>query len=187
MQHSKSLHNHPPCFSLLLLLLLPPPNHARPPSFPPSATAAAAGDAQPQPWQPPQQPQGLFRLPRVSLWSLGGPLAWGYMLGYLALMLILPISALLAKSSLVPLQEFVARAAEPVALSAYFVSFSMALLAGAVNAVFGFLLAWVLVKYDFPGVCRVQVAAAGRHLGACFTALCRPTTLGAALAHGCLT
>lgn len=37
-------------------------------------------------------------------------------------------------------------------MSAYFVSFSMALLAGAVNAVFGFLLAWVLVKYEFPGV-----------------------------------
>lgn len=73
------------------------------------------------------------------------------MLGYLGLMLIMPISALLAKASLVPLQEFITRAAEPVAVSAYFVSFSMALLAGAVNAVFGFLLAWVLVKYDFPG------------------------------------
>lgn len=73
------------------------------------------------------------------------------MLGYLALMLIMPISALLAKASLVPLQEFVTRATEPVAMSAYFVSFSMALLAGAVNAVFGFLLAWVLVKYEFPG------------------------------------
>jgi sulfate transport system permease protein len=75
------------------------------------------------------------------------------MLGYLGLMLILPISALLAKASLVPLQEFITRAAEPVAMSAYFVSFSMALLAGAVNAVFGFLLAWVLVKYEFPGGC----------------------------------
>jgi sulfate transport system permease protein len=68
-------------------------------------------------------------------------------------MLILPISALLAKASLVPLAEFVSRAAEPVALSAYYVSFSMALLAGTVNAVFGFLLAWVLVKYEFPGGC----------------------------------
>jgi sulfate transport system permease protein len=75
------------------------------------------------------------------------------MLGYLGLMLILPISALLAKASLVPLPEFITRAAEPVAMSAYFVSFSMALLAGAVNAVFGFLLAWVLVKYEFPGGC----------------------------------
>jgi sulfate transport system permease protein len=73
------------------------------------------------------------------------------MLGYLALMLVLPISALLAKASLVPLSEFIARAAEPVALSAYYVSFSMAIVAGAINAVFGFLLAWVLVKFEFPG------------------------------------
>lgn len=115
-----------------------------------AAAAAADGGAQ-QPWQPPQQAQGWLKLPRLSLWSLGGPLAWSYMLGYLGLMLILPISALLAKASLVPLQEFVTRATEPVAMSAYFVSFSMALLAGAVNAVFGFLLAWVLVKYEFPG------------------------------------
>lgn len=73
------------------------------------------------------------------------------MLGYLAVMLILPISALLAKSSLVPLEQFIARATEPVALSAYYVSFSMAIVAGVINAVFGFLLAWVLVKYEFPG------------------------------------
>jgi sulfate transport system permease protein len=75
------------------------------------------------------------------------------MLGYLAVMLVLPISALLAKSSLVPLEQFIARATEPVALSAYYVSFSMAIVAGVVNAVFGFLLAWVLVKYEFPGEC----------------------------------
>lgn len=75
------------------------------------------------------------------------------MLGYLAVMLVLPISALLAKSSLVPLEQFIARATEPVALSAYYVSFSMALVAGVVNAVFGFLLAWVLVKFEFPGRC----------------------------------
>jgi sulfate transport system permease protein len=73
------------------------------------------------------------------------------MLGYLAVMLVLPISALLAKSSLVPLEQFIARATEPVALSAYYVSFSMAIVAGVVNAVFGFLLAWVLVKFEFPG------------------------------------
>lgn len=35
-------------------------------------------------------------------------------------------------------------------MHAYFVSFSCALIAAAINAVFGFLLAWVLVKYDFP-------------------------------------
>jgi sulfate transport system permease protein len=89
------------------------------------------------------------------------------MLGYLALMLVLPISALLAKASLVPLQEFVSRATEPVAMSAYFVSFSMALLAGAVNAVLGFLLAWVLVKYEFPGTERERRMRESGREGAC--------------------
>jgi sulfate transport system permease protein len=41
---------------------------------------------------------------------------------------------------------FVARATEPVAMHAYLVSFSCAIAAAAVNAVFGFALAWVLVK-----------------------------------------
>jgi ABC-type sulfate transport system permease component len=83
------------------------------------------------------------------------------MLGYLAVMLVLPISALLAKSSLVPLEQFIARATEPVALSAYYVSFSMAIVAGVVNAVFGFLLAWVLVKFEFPGEwCHSEAVAA---------------------------
>ncbi|WIA10956.1 hypothetical protein OEZ86_000924 [Tetradesmus obliquus] len=112
---------------------------------------SAGGSSSEQPWQPPSSSGKGFRLPRIQLWDLGGPLAWAYMLGYLAVMLILPISALLAKSSLVPLEQFIARATEPVALSAYYVSFSMAIVAGVINAVFGFLLAWVLVKYEFPG------------------------------------
>jgi hypothetical protein len=121
-------------------------------------------------WQPPLRPRSLAGLPSISLWQLGGPLAWAYMLGYLAVMLVLPITALLAKASLVPLADFLSRATEPVALSAYFVSFSMALLAGAVNAVFGFLLAWVLVKYDFPGA---------------FTRLCGCMAGSADAAHPC--
>lgn len=47
-------------------------------------------------------------------------------------------------------QVFITRATDPVALSAYQVTFSMAIIAGAINAVFGFLLAWVLVKFNFP-------------------------------------
>ncbi|KAF8068278.1 SULP1 [Scenedesmus sp. PABB004] len=113
-----------------------------------SSSGGSSGGAG-APWAPPVR--GRLSLPRVSVWDLGGPLAWAYMLGYLALMLVLPITALLAKSSLVPLEQFVAAATDPVALSAFNVSFTMAAAAGAVNAVFGFLLAWVLVKYDFPG------------------------------------
>lgn len=67
---------------------------------------------------------------------------------YLILILIIPIGSLLATSSI---QNFWSLATEPIALSAYFVTFSMALVASLINGVFGFLLAWVLVRYDFPG------------------------------------
>lgn len=67
---------------------------------------------------------------------------------YLIFILIIPIGSLLATSSI---QNFWSLATEPIALSAYFVTFSMALAASLINGVFGFLLAWVLVRYDFPG------------------------------------
>jgi len=73
------------------------------------------------------------------------------MITYLLFMLVVPIVALLTKASQTPLDNFVARAFEPVAMHAYYVSFSCALVAAAINAVFGFLLAWVLVKYNFAG------------------------------------
>lgn len=100
---------------------------------------------------PPEVAAGSFQLPAFSPWSLGGPLAWSFLLGYIFFMLVLPIAALLGKASLIPLAQFWARATEPVALSAYYVSFSMAIVAALANAFFGFILAWVLVKFNFPG------------------------------------
>lgn len=73
------------------------------------------------------------------------------MITYLLFMLVVPITALLVKASQTPPAVFLARATEPVAMHAYFVSFSCSLAAALINCVFGFLLAWVLVKYDFPG------------------------------------
>lgn len=73
------------------------------------------------------------------------------MLSYIMLMLIVPIVALLSKSSMTPANVFITRAFEPVAVHAYYVSFSLAAAAAIINCFFGFLLAWVLVKYNFPG------------------------------------
>lgn len=73
------------------------------------------------------------------------------MLSYLAFMLLMPITALLLKASAIPWSTFLARAAEPVAVHAYFVTFSCSLFAALFNSVFGFVLAWVLVKFRFPG------------------------------------
>ena len=70
---------------------------------------------------------------------------------YFVFFLIIPIFALLNKASQSLFTDFFFIATQPVALSAYTVTFSMAFLASLFNGFFGFILAWVLVRYDFPG------------------------------------
>lgn len=66
-------------------------------------------------------------------------------------MLILPIWSLLTTASKALFADFWRLATEPVAVSAYIVTLTMASLAALFNGVFGFVLAWVLVRYNFPG------------------------------------
>lgn len=66
-------------------------------------------------------------------------------------MLILPIWSLLSTASKALFADFWQLATEPVAVSAYLVTLTMASLAALFNGVFGFVLAWVLVRYNFPG------------------------------------
>jgi sulfate/thiosulfate transport system permease protein len=66
-------------------------------------------------------------------------------------MLFLPVAALLLKASQESPANFWAIATSPVALSAYNVTFVTALIAAAINGVFGIMITWVLVRYDFPG------------------------------------
>lgn len=70
---------------------------------------------------------------------------------YLFIVLIVPIISLLATASETLFAKFWLLATEPVAVSAYCVTLSMALVASLINGVFGFILAWILVRYDFPG------------------------------------
>lgn len=65
--------------------------------------------------------------------------------------LIVPICALLKRASQSLFKDFFLIATQPVALSAYSVTFSMAFVASLFNGVLGFVLAWVLVRYNFPG------------------------------------
>lgn len=86
---------------------------------------------------------------------------WLFTILYLIFMLILPILSLLNTASknlmgqgLAPppnQSNFWETATEPVALSAYTVTISMAFFASIFNAFFGFILAWILVRYNFPG------------------------------------
>lgn len=80
---------------------------------------------------------------RAGPWLISG--------SYLFAMLILPVIALLSKAVVIPPAEFWRIATEPVALSAYYVTLSMAVCATVFNGLFGFILAWVLSRYDFPG------------------------------------
>ncbi|MBE9032464.1 sulfate ABC transporter permease subunit CysT [filamentous cyanobacterium LEGE 11480] len=79
------------------------------------------------------------------------PLAWRVTLGYMVLMLGLPLIALFSKAFSTSPGEFWRIATAPIALSAYEVTFVTALIAACFNGVFGTIVAWVLVKYEFPG------------------------------------
>nr|QHD45138.1 putative sulfate transport system permease protein CysT [Codium fragile] len=68
---------------------------------------------------------------------------------YSFLILLLPIWILLKKASIHLWMPFWFRATEPVALSAYSVTFSLAFLAVFFNLFFGFILAWILIRYKF--------------------------------------
>ncbi|MGQ9867210.1 MAG: sulfate ABC transporter permease subunit CysT [Pseudanabaenaceae cyanobacterium] len=70
---------------------------------------------------------------------------------YLSLMLFLPLSALLVTAGTQPPAEFWRMATSPLALSTYNVTFVTALAAAVLNGIFGTLVAWVLVRYEFPG------------------------------------
>jgi sulfate/thiosulfate transport system permease protein len=83
--------------------------------------------------------------------SLYKSLPWRITIGYLIVMLLLPITALLTKAISINPQKFWGLATSPTALSAYEVTFVTALATALVNGVFGTLIAWVLVRYDFFG------------------------------------
>jgi sulfate transport system permease protein len=75
---------------------------------------------------------------------------WRITLGYLTIMLLLPVSALILKASTENPINFWKIATSPIALATYDVTFVTSLIAALINGVFGFLIAWVLVRYDFP-------------------------------------
>ena len=70
---------------------------------------------------------------------------------YLTLLLFLPMVALLLKALTLNPAEIWRIATDPVALSTYHVTFVTALVAGLINGVAGLIIAWVLVRYEFPG------------------------------------
>ena len=81
----------------------------------------------------------------------GFGLALGITLTALSLIVLIPLAALFLKAASAGPADIWAVATSPRTLAALRLSFLGALFAAAVNAVFGLILAWVLVRYEFPG------------------------------------
>jgi sulfate transport system permease protein len=75
----------------------------------------------------------------------------GYTVFYLCLIVLLPLLTLPVRTATLTWESFWQTISDPRVMASYRLSIGAALGAAAVNAVFGFLVAWVLVRYDFPG------------------------------------
>lgn len=104
----------------------------------------------------PSQPIPARKNPVSQLLQLSWP--WRITLGYMSIMLLLPVSALLLKASTEKPADFWRIATSPIALATYDVTFVTSLIAAAIDGVFGVLIAWVLVRYDFPGKRLIDAA-----------------------------
>jgi sulfate transport system permease protein len=81
----------------------------------------------------------------------GFHLTLGYTLLYLSLIVLIPLAAVFLRTAELGWADFWSIVTEPRLLASYKLSFGASLLAAAINAVFGLLLAWALVRYSFPG------------------------------------
>ncbi|MDX2108610.1 MAG: sulfate ABC transporter permease subunit CysT [Verrucomicrobiota bacterium] len=81
----------------------------------------------------------------------GFGLSMGLTLSYLGLIVLIPLSAVFLKTATTGWQHFWDSAFSPRAMAAYQLTFGASLAAALVNAFFGFIVAWVLARYTFPG------------------------------------
>jgi len=87
---------------------------------------------------------------RQSILPGFGP-SLGFTVFYLSLLVLLPLSGLFLKTAGMGWERFWETVVSPRALASYRLSFGAALSAGLINVVMGLLVAWVLVRYRFPG------------------------------------
>jgi sulfate transport system permease protein len=81
----------------------------------------------------------------------GFGLTFGFAMFYLSAIVLIPLVALVVKAGTMPWSEFLDVVLSPRSVASYRLSFGTALLAAGVNAIFGFVIAWTLVRYEFPG------------------------------------
>ena len=81
----------------------------------------------------------------------GFGLSLGFTLAYLSLLVLIPLSAAFIRAMGMSWDEFMQAVASPRVLASYRLTFGVSFLAALVNAFFGGIVAWVLVRYSFPG------------------------------------
>ena len=89
-----------------------------------------------------------FRQPSVLP---GFGLTFGFTTFFLSAIVLLPLAALVLSAASMHWSDFVRVVSSPRALGSYRLSFGASLLAASINVVFGFIIAWTLVRYEFPG------------------------------------
>ena len=81
----------------------------------------------------------------------GFGLSLGYTLFYLCLIVLIPLSAAFIRTSSLTWEQFWGIVTTPRVVASYQLTFGASLIGATINAVFGLIVAWVLVRYSFPG------------------------------------
>jgi len=81
----------------------------------------------------------------------GFGLSLGFTITYLSLIVLIPLSAIFLKTMTMNWSRFVQTITSPRVVASYKLSFGASFAAAAINCVFGFIVAWVLARYRFPG------------------------------------
>ncbi len=105
-----------------------------------------------------QDASGREKSPRKRRFRLKQPgvlpgfgISMGFTITYLSLIVLIPLSAIFLKTSTMRWSHFVEVIASPRVVASYELTFGASFLAAAINCVFGFIVAWVLARYRFPG------------------------------------
>jgi sulfate/thiosulfate transport system permease protein len=81
----------------------------------------------------------------------GFGLTFGFTTSFLSMLVLVPLAALVLMAARMEWHEFVDTILDPRAVGSYRLSFGASMLSASINLVFGFIIAWTLVRYEFPG------------------------------------
>lgn len=95
--------------------------------------------------------KGMNKIKKSKRIIPGFGLSMGITLTILSLIVIIPLACLAVFTAKLDFAEFISTVTRARVLSSYWVSFLTAFIASVINAAMGLILAWVLVRYDFPG------------------------------------